>query len=530
MKLFRIGLIVLTLGSLLFLSLSCRSSNTSTATTGTSISTVKKGTILTSVVGTGNLAYSDTEKLAFDMASYVQEVLVSAGDTVKKDQELVKLDTSEWKDQIKSLESKLTAAQRNLVTAQRQVGAKQLAVTQADLNLQTAQYNLSKLDPVKTAQDEIDEIEYSIDFAENMVRVPDEDMSYWRDRIDTLEIKLKEAQKDLKDVLSGNGINISTTVALQIAEDQLQIEQSTRAIEDAQLAITNAQLDQTDAESAVKDAQEALDEANSLSPIVKAPFDGYITKVNVSGGDDIQKGTVAVEIADPNKFEAKILVTENDIYSVKMGGDATVSFDALSGLNYSARISKIAPLATVSQGVVNYSVTAELTSTTPIINRPGTIQNFNQSSSGQSATSNTPSNINRQGGFPTGTPPAGAFPPGGSSGNNSGQSPPSGNTSPLTISLRDGLSATVTIIIQQKDNVLMVPNRAITRSGGVSTVLVVKGATNESRTVKTGLSDASNTEITDGLFEGEQVIVKTSSTSNSNSFGPPPGAGGFMIR
>ena len=62
-----------------------------------------------------------------------------------------------------------------------------------------------------------------------------------------------------------------------------------------------------------------MDEAKSLSPIIIAPFDGFITKVNVEGGDEVYKGTVAMQIADPNQFEAKILVTEEDIFSVSWG-------------------------------------------------------------------------------------------------------------------------------------------------------------------------------------------------------------------
>ena len=100
----------------------------------------------------------------------------------------------------------------------------------------------------------------------------------------------------------------------------------------------------------------------SKSPTITAPFDGYITSVKVKGGDEVFKGSVALTIADPNQFEADILVTENDIASVKLDGEATVSLDALSDLTFPAKITWIAPTATVSSGVVNYKVTVTLTS------------------------------------------------------------------------------------------------------------------------------------------------------------------------
>jgi multidrug efflux pump subunit AcrA (membrane-fusion protein) len=63
---------------------------------------------------------------------------------------------------------------------------------------------------------------------------------------------------------------------------------------------------------------------------------------------------------------------------------------------------------------------------------------------------------------------------------------------------------------------LLVPSRAITRKGQTSTVQVIKGTVTETRNVKTGITDGTNTEITDGLTEGEQVAY-TSSTSSSTS-------------
>ena len=146
---------------------------------------------------------------------------------------------------------------------------------------------------------------------------------------------LDEAKKDLDRVLKGQNINVTSSVALQIAQLQLTITQKQQTLADAQnavetarTAVSNAQLDVSDAEQDVKDAQSDLDETKSLNAVIKAPFDGFITKVNVNGGDEIKKGTVAMQIADPNQFEANILVTEKDISSVKLGGEATVSLDA----------------------------------------------------------------------------------------------------------------------------------------------------------------------------------------------------------
>lgn len=98
-----------------------------------------------------------------------------------------------------------------------------------------------------------------------------------------------------------------------------------------------------------------------------------------------------------------------------------------------------------------------------------------------------------------------------------------------SISLKDGLSSTVNIVIQERDSVLMVPSRAITRQGQASTVQKVVGSGTESTQIQTGLTDGTNTEVVSGLTEGDQVSIQPRTTSTTtNQIGPS--GGGFMIR
>ena len=72
--------------------------------------------------------------------------------------------------------------------------------------------------------------------------------------------------------------------------------------------------------------------------------------------------------------------------------------------------------------------------------------------------------------------------------------------------LRAGMSATADIIINDRSNVLMVPNRAIKEdSEGKPVVKVMVNEQIEERIIVTGISDDFQTEIIDGLEEGEVV-------------------------
>lgn len=536
----------------------------------------------------------------------IGSVLVEEGDSVKEGQVLVTLDTDEWENQLKivkkamdtaqrtvisksglvtddelevaTLQRQVTAREEDVVKAERQITAQELAVRQAELNVQTANNTLLQIDEVKKAQDNVDDAEMTLVAIQQIISGAISgggvvaDATYWRERKEQAQQDLAYAQEDLQDVLSENNLTLTTDVKLQIAQKQYQIDQyvfaldgakidlgdDKSAVEDAHIAVDNAKhavdnaqqdldnakLDLADAQANLEDAQKDYDEAQSLSPEIKAPFDGFITQVNVAGGDEVLKGTVAVQIADPNKFEAEILVSEMDISQVKLDGEATVTADAMPGTAFPAKVTHIAPTATIQSGVVNYTVKVELEAFKPIS------QNQTMPSTANATAGTLPPMLQRavdsgrmtreqaeeiaKNEPPEGfTPPEDFTPPEGFT-LPEDFTPPEGmvfpNVSggqaisqlPATVSgnfqLREGLTVTVSIIVASRTNVLLVPNGAVTTEGLQSYVQVVTASGEaEKRAVKTGISDWQYTEITDGLTEGEQVIVPQTVSSTSQS-------------
>ena len=406
MRILKIMLITLVLGSVGIMYLSCASKSNTASVAQNQVATVKRGDLVINVTGTGNLAFSSTVDLAFQMAGIVDKVNVQAGDSVKQGQVLATLDTTLWDENLASLEIK---------------------VLQAEASLKNAEYTLEQAEEPTTT-----------------------------------------------------GKVISAVDPLQIEIYELQVKV---------------------AQSGLENAKKQLADALNASPEITAPFDGFITTVNVSAGDagvsgnGVPKGTVAMTIVDPNKFQADILVSELDIPQVKLGGDATVGIDAMSGIRLPAKVTYISPTATIQSGVVNYKVTVEITSLGPVqSSQPG------QSSQSEQGGTTRPALSEQATAMPTSQ----------------------------AVQLRQGLSATVNIPIQEKDNVLLIPNKAITRQQGVAHVNVLKNdGTIEKRTIKTGISDSQNTEITDGLSEGEKVVITQTTTTTSTSTTRPGGPGFF---
>jgi len=102
---------------------------------------------------------------------------------------------------------------------------------------------------------------------------------------------------------------------------------------------------------------------------------------------------------------------------------------------------------------------------------------------------------------------------------------------PVTISIdnppdtvKSGMTASLSVITHQKDNVLMVPNRAIRTLGRQKIATVLFEGQQLQVPVSTGMNNDTMTEVTSGLKEGDVVLISGTTTSQ-----PRGGAGGPAI-
>jgi RND family efflux transporter MFP subunit len=102
---------------------------------------------------------------------------------------------------------------------------------------------------------------------------------------------------------------------------------------------------------------------------------------------------------------------------------------------------------------------------------------------------------------------------------------------PVTISIdnppdsvKSGMTASLNVITQQKDNVLMVPNRAIRTLGRQKVATVLFEGQQIQVPVTTGMNNDTMTEVTSGLKEGDVVLISGTTTAQ-----PRGGPGGPVI-
>jgi HlyD family secretion protein len=79
---------------------------------------------------------------------------------------------------------------------------------------------------------------------------------------------------------------------------------------------------------------------------------------------------------------------------------------------------------------------------------------------------------------------------------------------PTGVTLRAGFSATASIQIRERKQVVLIPERLVLFEDGKKLVEVPDGETTKKVEIRTGLSDGLNIEILDGIKEGDKVVER----------------------
>ena len=552
MRISKIMLIALVLCVVSALSISCGSDSDSAAVTEEQMVAVQRGDLTIDITAVGNLAFAYEEKLTFGVSGTVEEVLVEVGDSVEEGQVLVELDDTS----IISLQKAVVQAEINLEQAginlmdteenleeaqnpytESDIIQAELSVINAEMALKTAEENLEKSRNPYTESDIVQaelaviNTEIALDKAEDDFERAEErhlpspsylpwaqDYEIKQKQLTIAEFALDEAEETLAEMKAGADPLEVEQKQKQLAVAQANLKEAEQTLAEIQAWIEGdvdsrevdlKQLEVERKQLEIATAQVALDEAIKgleMDTIV-APFSGTVTSVNVEAGEAVNASTVVIELVDTDKFEAEILVNEMDFFQIKLGGQAWVQVDAMPGLSLPAKVAHISPTAIIQQGVVNYKVKVETESLQSVMQerqeamqgelREGSRQATEEGSltqeqleemmkQRQQAQARQPEDQQRQ--MPT--------------------------IVPEDFKLAEGLTVTVSLIMEQKTDVLLVPNSAIAMQGGQAYVHVLTpDDTIEERAIITGISNWQYTEVIEGLSEGEKVVIPETATT-----------------
>jgi len=159
----------------------------------------------------------------------------------------------------------------------------------------------------------------------------------------------------------------------QLAQSELSFNRSKQLYEqkaisesEFETARTNYEVAQAELKAAnysVESAQASLREAeeNLRKTTIYAPISGTVSKLNVELGERVvgtiqMAGTEIMRIANLNRMEARVNVNENDIVKVKIADTALIEVDAYLGRKFKGIVTQIANTANV-QGITTDQVT-----------------------------------------------------------------------------------------------------------------------------------------------------------------------------
>ena len=157
--------------------------------------------------------------------------------------------------------------------------------------------------------------------------------------------------------------------------------EETIAKADEDLALARAKLDDAQREydrlaagnlSEILAAQARVDAAQATLNLARilSPFAGTVTESEPLPGDQINAGAVAFRLDDLTSLFVDVEVSEVDINSVSVGQGATLSFDAILNRTYHGEVVEVAKAGNNVGGVVNFTVTVELTGADELV-KPG---------------------------------------------------------------------------------------------------------------------------------------------------------------
>ncbi|MEK7615162.1 MAG: HlyD family efflux transporter periplasmic adaptor subunit [Patescibacteria group bacterium] len=313
------------------------------------------------------------------------------------------------------------------------------------------------------------------------------------DAIETIKTQGPNDLADANDAVTQAAVNLSAKQrALQTLQEGLpkNIASAEESLSEKKQQLANLKngpdpldiqsqlLTVTQRKNALADAQRAY-----LNDATHAPMDGIVANLSVHVGDQISSGTILATIISAQQI-ADLSLNEVDVAKMKIGQPATLLFDALEDLTLTGHVADIDAIGTVTQGVVSYRVKIVL----DVVDER----------------------------------------------------------------VKSGMSVSANILTEAHQNVLIVSTSAVKLQGSTSYVEVLDHPnTSESSVtssssprqipVTIGLSNDTQTEILSGIGEGDQVITRTitgtqtttpTGTSQTPSlFGSPTGGtrvrGGF---
>jgi RND family efflux transporter MFP subunit len=510
-KIWSVIIVIVIVGGVYY---SAKAAKSGVTTTTYTLATAAKGTVITTVTGTGQVSANNQADVDTQVSGTVSAINVSVGQAVTAGQSLAHIDSPSALQSLQSAQiaySKLTepateadtsnaedTLAKSYTDAYNNVTSALADMTTIKNGLNNELYQSSGF--LSTTGANADTI-HTVPTAANYWSAADQAYNkayllYTKNYTDFQSVSLNAPTSTIANILNetyitaqamATAVNDANAVATFItSQDTTGKTSSTETAAESSFAtwvstangdvssLLAAQDSITSAENALNtltEGPQTLDvESQQISltqaqqnydyTYVRAPFDGVVAKIDVTPAQVVSSGTTVATIITPNEY-ATISLNEVDAAKISVGQKATLTFDAINDLTIAGTVSEIDGIGAVTQGVVTYGVKIAFDSNDARV--------------------------------------------------------------------KPGMSVNASIITAADQGVVVVPSAAVKTQGSTSYVQELSqkysaaqataGVTSltapKNVPVTVGLSDNTNTEIVTGVAVGDQVVIRTAVVGGS---------------
>ena len=388
-------------------------------------SPVERGTLTATIGATGTVRAKQTAVLVWQAAGAVDTVNVKVGDNIPEDFVMAFLKKE-------SLPQSIIAAEADLVDAQKAL----------DELLNSDTDRAEAVIALREAQETHDKAANYLHYLQNSRRIPQTSVRTFLIRTPR-GFEYRTKTKTFKGPAPEDWIiEAENDLALKKAE-----------LDEAQRTYDRLTSGNTAEIAAAEARVEAAQAARNLARVI-SPFPGTVTESYTLSGDQVAAGETAFRIDNLSSLLVDVKVSEVDINSVSIGQPVTLTFDAILGREYHGEVVEVTQAGTVEEGVVNFTVTVELTD--------------------------------------------------------------------ADAAVKPGMTAAVNIVVEELQDVLLVPNRAVRLADGERVVYLLQDGQPVKKNIRLGSSSDTMSIVAGGdVQEGDVVILNP-----PVEFGPG-GPGGF---
>jgi HlyD family secretion protein len=408
---------------------------------------VARQDLASTVTASGEIKPRNYINIGANAMGRLTEILVKEGDRVKKGQLLAKLEAVQATADLTSQQAALSSVQSDAVASQASLQAfdESLKTSQASVDRARADADKAKLDFDRGTQ--------------------------------LLEKKLIAKQ----DYDQRNAAYISAQAALRQAEAQLAQARAQRAQTAAQVESSKRRVAQS--EAMVVRVTDVLDKYQSF-----APLDGIVTNLPVRLGETVVPGiqnsssSLIMTIADMSLITSEVRVDETDIVNVQLNQPAEITIDAIPNKTFKGRVIEIGNTAILrssglaaSQSAVSSQEAKDFKVVIALDNPPDEIRpGLSCSVKITTATRGKALTIPIQA---------------------------------LTVRQKGDLEPVAKAGVQKAAAAATNPAAEKAKKEELTGVFVVAGGKAEFRKVDTGITGSTDTEVLNGLKEGEEIVT-----------------------